>query len=460
MAINPTGSSSLGSAAGSSIDVASIVSQLMAVEQKPISLIDNKLQSADLKISALASFQGKLSAFKDSVDALQTPSNFQQRSVSSNAPSVLTAAVSTDQAPLPGRYSVTVSQTASPALLNVLGFTSADQAIASPNAVGIRVGTTTYQPSAGDNINSLSDLKNWINGKDGLKDTVRATLIQQSSGQWALALQGLSSGADKAISMSWPNTSYSINTVQEAQDARFTVNGVLVTRNSNTVSDVIQGLTLQLLSPSNTPAVVDVAEDTSKVASRIQALVTSYNDLLAEYKRTTQSSIDVNQRGVLNSDLTLSTIMRQINESLMRPLKSLSGASLGAFSDLSLLGIEFNGDGSLKFNASTVDNSVALPKLLAQGISFGYVSSTQSLTTGLTNILSNSGSLADRIEQEKTTQSDLNKRKTQLQEKLVTLQERYTAQYAALDALLFRLNNTNNALKSALDGLTNSQKNN
>jgi len=163
---------------------------------------------------------------------------------------------------------------------------------------------------------------------------------------------------------------------------------------------------------------------------------------------------------VLNSDLTLSTIMRQINEGLMRQVKLSSGASAGSRSDLSLLGIEFNNDGSLKFNQTLFDASPQLPSVLAQGISLGYVSSTQSLSTTLTNVLGNSGTLADRIEQEKTTQSDLSKRRSQLQDKLATLQERYTAQYAALDALLFKLNNTNNALKSALDGLTNAQKNN
>ena len=58
----------------------------------------------------------------------------------------------------------------------------------------------------------------------------------------------------------------------------------------------------------------------------------------------------------------------------------------------------------------------------------------------LVDVLGSSGSLADRIDEEKTTQSDLNKRRTQLQDKLATLQDRYTAQYAALDALLFKLN--------------------
>jgi flagellar capping protein FliD len=53
----------------------------------------------------------------------------------------------------------------------------------------------------------------------------------------------------------------------------------------------------------------------------------------------------------------------------------------------------------------------------------------------------------------------LNTRKTNLEEKLVGVRARYTAQYASLDALLFKLQGTSDSLKSALDGLTNSQKN-
>lgn len=460
MAITSTSASGLSSSPGSSIDVAGIVSQLMAVEQKPINLIDNKLQSSDLKISALASFQGKLSAFNDALNALQTPANFQQRSVTASSTSALTASVSADQAPLAGRYTVTVAQTASPALVNVTGLTSSAQALTDPTSFGIQLGNVNYQVGSGDGVATLSDLKNWINTKEGLKDAVRATLIQQSPGQWVLALQGLATGAGQQFSATWSEPNVRVAPLQSAQDARFTVNGVEVTRSTNTVSDVIPGLNFQLLSASATPTVLDVTEDHSAVSQKVQSLVTTYNDLLAEYKRTTQSSLDASQRGVLNSDLTLSTIMRQINEGLMRQVKLASGASAGSRSDLSLLGIEFNNDGSLKFNQTLFDASPQLPSVLAQGISLGYVSSTQSLSTTLTIVLGNSGTLADRIEQEKTTQSDLSKRRTQLQDKLATLQERYTAQYAALDALLFKLNNTNNALKSALDGLTNAQKNN
>ena len=69
------------------------------------------------------------------------------------------------------------------------------------------------------------------------------------------------------------------------------------------------------------------------------------------------------------------------------------------------------------------------------------------------------GVIQDRIDSEKSAQSDLTNRKTTLQEKLVGIQARYTAQYASLDAMLFKLQGTSDSLKSALDGLTNSQKN-
>ena len=443
------------------IDVAGIVSQLMAVEQKPVTLIDNKLQTSSLKISALASFQSKLSSFKDALDALQTPANFKTRAVTSSLTTVATASITTGQAPDAGRVNLTVSQTASASLVNVSGFSSATQALNNATAYSIQVGGTTYTPTAADNIATPAQMRDWVNSKTGLKDAVRATLVQQDNTHWVLSLQGLSTGASNQVNVTGPSGgATSIANVQSAQDAAFTLNGIQFTRSSNTVTDAVSGLTLQLVSASTSPTVIDIAEDNTGVAQKIQAFVASYNDLLAEYKTDTQSSLDASQRGALNSDLTLSTIMRQINAGLMSSIKSATGASLTSGGNLSQLGVEFNSDGTLRFNQTLFDASPQLPAVLAQGISLGYTSATQTLSSTLSGILGSSGSLADRIDAEKTTQSDLNKRRTQLQDKLATLQERYTAQYASLDALLFKLNNTNNALKSALDGLTNSQKSN
>jgi flagellar hook-associated protein 2 len=461
MAISSTSSSGSASGSGSMIDVAGIVSQLMAVEQKPIAQIDRSLQTSSLKISALASFQSKLSSFKDALDALQNPANFNVRAVTSSLSSVATVNVTNGQTPDVGRINLTVTQTATSSLVNIAGFTSNSQALSNATSYSIQVGSTTYAPTAADNITTPTQLRDWINNKAELKDSVRATLVQQDSSRWVLSLQGLSTGSAHQVSVTGPSGgTTSINMVQSAQDAQFTLNGIQFTRDSNTITDAVNGLTLKLVSASATPTVIDIAEDTSAVAKQIQTFVTRYNELLSEFKQDTQSSLDASQRGALNSDLTLSTIMRQINAGLMKQIKSASGANLGNASDLSMLGVEFNSDGTLNFNQKLFDASAQLPRVMAQGVSLGYTSPTQTLSSTLSNILGSSGSLADRIDEEKMTQSNLNKRKTNLQEKLATMQERYTAQYASLDALLFKLNNTNNALKSALDGLTNSQKSN
>ena len=444
---------------GSTIDVANIVSQLMAVEQKPLTAIDAKLSKSDIKISAFGAFQAKLSAFNDALKSLETPANFNQRNVSSSLPSVATAVVNEGATPATGRFSLSIAQTAEPARSNIKGFTAQDQAIANATGYSITVNGQSYSPSASDAITNLTQLRDWINSKAGLSAEVQATLVRQNSTSWVLSLQGLNTGASHQLSVTVP-AGNTVQSVQTAQDAVFTMNGIEFTRSTNTVSDAIEGISLNLVSASTTPSVIEVSKSSSGVRPAISALVSSYNELLKEFKLDTASSLDPAQRGVLNGDSTLSYIMRQINDGLNRRVTSSSGASLGNNSYISLLGIEFKSDGSLALSDTLFSASTTLETNLAKGIKLGYVSATDNLQANIASILAESGALASSIQAEKTNQSDLNQRKTQLQQKLVTLQERYTAQYAALDALLFKLNNTSTSLKSALDALTASQKNN
>jgi len=194
--------------------------------------------------------------------------------------------------------------------------------------------------------------------------------------------------------------------------------------------------------------VIEVTGDTSTARPRVDALVSSYNDLLSVYKSLTQSNANAELRGVLNSDSTLTSIMRQIASGLSHPEHGLNK-----------LGLEFAKDGRLVVNESLYSSLSNLPQTLASGFRLGLTGGVD-LSNTVDGFLSDSGTLASRIQSEKDNQTDLNRRKTQLESKLAVLQSRYTAQYAALDALLFKLNNTSTALKSALDALTNSQKNN
>jgi flagellar hook-associated protein 2 len=204
-----------------------------------------------------------------------------------------------------------------------------------------------------------------------------------------------------------------------------------------------------------------VAQADSTARTKLDALVKSYNDLQTLYKQQTQASIDASTRGVLNSDFALSSLMRELLSGLMQPLTGTAGAALTGQTDLTALGLKLLDTGMLAVDENLLKAATTLQSRLASGLKIGYDSTKgNDLSTRITQMLTAGGVLQERIVNEQKVQSDLNTRKTNLQDKLVAVQARYTAQYSALDALLFKLNSTSDSLKSALDGLTASQRNN
>ena len=125
------------------------------------------------------------------------------------------------------------------------------------------------------------------------------------------------------------------------------------------------------------------------------------------------------------------------------------------------MGLKLNDTGTLAVDDTLLAAaSTTLQLRLNEGIRIGYNSSTKSdLSNQISEMLISGGLIQNRIDSEQTTKKNLDKSKTDLQQKLVQIQARYTAQYAALDYLLFKLQSTSDSLKSALDGLTNSQNN-
>jgi flagellar capping protein FliD len=163
----------------------------------------------------------------------------------------------------------------------------------------------------------------------------------------------------------------------------------------------------------------------------------------------------------LNSDFGVTSMMRQLMTGFMQPMTNITGGALSGQTDLSAMGLKLLESGNLAVDETLLAAaSSTLQTRLSAGIRIGYSSATSSdLASQIGDMILSGGVIQDRIQSETNSQSDLNKRKTNLQEKLISVQARYTAQYASLDALLFKLQGTSDSLKSALDGLTNSQKN-
>jgi flagellar hook-associated protein 2 len=384
----------------------------------------------------LGQIKSQLSALKASLIELQTPANFSKQAAKISNASVASAEITATATA--ASYQMEVTSLAQPTIWNVSGFTTATDAQA------------WYDDAA----------------QAAVKTSADATVFLSNTGQYVLSLKSKTTGTAAAFSLADNTVAAGITKTQyqAAQNAAFKLNGVEFTRASNTVSDAITGITLNLATTTAlaTPVTLTVSNDTVSARPKLDALVKAYNDLYSLYKSQTASSMDASSRGVLNSDFGVASMMRQVLTGLMLPMTNLTGGALTGQTDLSAMGLKLLDSGNLAVDETLLAAaSSTLQTRLAAGVRIGYSSSTTSdLASQIGDMILSGGVIQDRIASEQSTQSDLNKRKTALQDKLIAVQARYTAQYASLDALLFKLQGTSDSLKSALDGLTNSQKNN
>jgi flagellar hook-associated protein 2 len=413
--------------------VAGIVSQLMEVESKPLTKLDSRISASTVKISKLGVFKVNLSTLQAALKDLQTPANFAAWSAKLSNDSVASADLATTATS--GSYQLDVGQLARPSIWNVSGFTTEAAALS------------------------------WYNdaGQTSLRSSADATVLQSATGQYVLSLKAKSTGtaAGFSISNAALTAGLSASEYQTSRDAQFNLNGVSFARATNTVTDALTGVTLNLKAVTTSPATLTVSQAESSARPKLDALVKAYNDLQTFYKTETQSSADASTRGVLNSDFAVGSMMREILTGLMMPITGVSGVALSGQTDLSALGLKLKDNGQLAVDDSLLAKATTLQSRLASGLTIGYAASSgKDLSTRISEMFTSGGMLQERIDNEQKVQKDLNTRKTTLQDKLATIQARYTAQYAALDSLLFKLQSTSTSLKSALDGLTASQNNN
>ncbi len=138
-----------------------------------------------------------------------------------------------------------------------------------------------------------------------------------------------------------------------AQNAVFNVNGVQVTKTSNTVSDVIQGVTLNLLKPA-TGATLSIARDTAATTTAITGFVKAYNDLAKTLADSSAYNAATKQGATLQGNPTVRTLQSQLRNLLSA---SVSGTA-GTVTTLSQVGITFQKDGSLALDSTKLNTAM------------------------------------------------------------------------------------------------------
>ena len=348
---------------GSSIDVNSLVSQLVAAERKPL---DDQLARAASKnatqISATSALLGALSSFQSTLNGLRTTAAFSGRSTTTTNDDIVTATATANAAP--GRYDIEVERLASAQQISSTAFPQGATTVVGSGTLTLTLGAESFTVNVADPANTLADIRNAINSASN-NPGISASIINAADGAH-LVLTSTKTGAANAIQVSQSGTlsqlEYSASNqanyteLRPAQDALVNVAGYPTTSANNTVTGVIDGVSLNLLKAEvGTTVTVEVGYNKAAAKDKVNAFVTAYNSLRSMLTRLGGYDKASGTAGPMLGDSLLSSIDAEIRRTLSNPVED-AGAGVQT---LSQIGITTTKDGTLAVDATKLDNALA-----------------------------------------------------------------------------------------------------
>lgn len=449
--------------AASSLDVNSIVSQLMELEKQPLKVLDTKEASFQAKISAYGTVKSALASLQSAVQTLTQANTFKALGITSTDINVVSGSATTEAAP--GTYNIVVDELASAHTVRSNGAYTATSATFNTGTLSIKVGNgAAVDVEITTNNNSLAQVRNAINNAGA---GVNATIINDGTNQ-RLVLTSKTMGLAGEITVTATDSgsggtnplsdldSGNLQLVQLAKDAAFTVNGLSITRPSNTISDVVQGLTLTLAKEGN--STITVAKNPSAAVNAVTAFVTAYNAVVAQNSSLSAYDAANEDASILTGDATLRSIQSKLGSLVNARVSGVTGG----LSSLSQVGVSLQRDGTLKLDTSKLTAALNDPdkdvaSLFTQTTN-GNKGIAIQFNDWLTQATGTSGILASRIDGLTGSIASLDGRRDAINDRLVTIEARYRKQYSALDALITSMSSTSSFLEQQLSNLPGTSK--
>lgn len=416
---------------GSGLDVNSIVSSLMSIEQRPLALAQQKKSQTNVEISAWGQVKSAVSALQDAASALADTTGFGSFVASSSDEDVATAEVSigyTEET-----HDITVIKLAEKHRLASDVYADMDAAVGE-GTYSFTVDGETFDVTIDADNNSLGGLRDAINNAAG-NTGVSASILNVDGGS-RLVLTARESGTAGAITAPGMFTE-----IDAPVDAELEVDGFSVTTSSNNVSDIIPGLTLNLKSEGD--VVISTTQDADGMQEKLNAFVDAYNSL---------TNLISNQReGTLGADSLMLGIQSSLRNTFFRGVE-VEGESLSVFD----MGLTFDKDGVLsvdssKFTAAMNENSDIVKSFFTQEDT-GFGNLVDDILDGYTTsgglIEGRTDTLTDRISR---YDDDI----ANIEYRLEKTEQRYYDEFTALDTLMAQLNSTSSYMTTQLAQISN-----
>lgn len=330
---------------GSGVLNSDLVDQLVSAERAPTeNRLDSRAQRAETLISAYGTLKSAITELRLPMRQLSAPDNLKAFSAASSNEDV---AVTVDSSKASrGSYNVKVLSLAQSQSLASSAFADRDST---------SVGTGTLTISSGDKTASLT-IDGSNNTLQGLADEINeagigisAGVIDTGSG-FRLVLSSESTGKANAVSISvtdddgvsndgaglsqfvFNETTQNMQETVSAQDARVEVNGIAISRSTNSFSDVIDGLSFEAKA-EGVSSTIKVEQDFGAVADRVGAFVEKFNALQTTINGLSGFNPETGQGGILSGDTAIRAVQSQLRNVLGRVVPGLEGASVRTLAD-------------------------------------------------------------------------------------------------------------------------------
>ena len=439
------------------IDFNQVVSAIMAQERQPLTRLETQQSALETQKTAFGTLATRLTAIQSALDAVTSSSGISALTATSTDPAVTAAAIGGS---IEGSYDIIVSSIARRQVTaSVTTYASTDAVVATGGSVTL---TAVDGSSKTITVDALMTVKELVDAINAVNDApVTASLVQSTPGNYQIVLTGRRTGTDNAFTVStalsggaglaFTDTNGGAagdspeDNVQNATNAAFSVNGLDVISTSNTVNDVVPGVTLTLNKEDAEKTVaVTVTRDATSATEKVKTLVTAYNDLV----------------GFINEQRTAATggkasiardpVVQQLKNSLRSALLG-SHASGGDFHRLGEVGIGFDLTGKMVLDLDTFERAIGDDPTSVQSLFSGDDGDSGAMGSvrDLIDQYTRSGGLVADVRQRLGTQvqslsSRIDALEEQLERRRLTLQQ----EFAAADEAMSQLNSQVASLSS------------
>ena len=347
---------------GSGLNITQLVDSIVAAEIEPTkALINKQVSENDLAISEVAKFRARAATLEGALSVAGATGLFQVQSSSA-----ATAIAVTDMGALEtGSISVKTTQLATRQVLEFEGFASLDAAIPA-GTLTIETGSwsadnvfTTNPDSTAQTVaiasggTSLSEFSTDLNAITG----VTAQVIAKGDGTFSLSVMseyGTENALRLTASCNGPtdfDTSDGGHEITAAQYAELIVNGITISRETNSISDIVAGATLTLNEVTSSNVTLSVATNATTATADLQALIDQINTMRSYLEAATARGANGAEPGALAGDASISAIKRELSSITTAPLNGFGNDPVY----LSEVGVKTNRDGSLSLDATQLE---------------------------------------------------------------------------------------------------------